>query len=116
MSKNERIQIWVAGGTYTDIKGFVIRDKVVVRGGFPNHGNPGETERIPLLSKSFKPADKYMELDRTKYETILQVSSQYLWNGNNLNPFTFAELRSFRKTVLYQPDVCLPTRCPKGGD
>ena len=116
LSKNERIQIWVAGGTYTDIKGFVIRDKVVVSGGFPNHGNPGETERIPLLSKSFKPADKYMELDRTKYETILQVSSQYLWNGNNLNPFTFGDLTSFRKTVLYQPDVCLPTRCPKGGD
>lgn len=88
LSKNEPIQIWVAGGTYTDIKGFVIRDKVVVSGGFPNHGNPGETERIPLLSKSFKPADKYMELDCTKYETILQVSSQYLWNGNNLNPFT----------------------------
>lgn len=116
LSKNERIQIWVAGGTYTDIKGFVIRDKVVVSGGFPNHGNPGETERIPLLSKSFKPADKYMELDRTKYETILQVSSQYLWNGNNLNPFTFGGLTSFRKTVLYQPDVCLPTRCPTGGD
>lgn len=117
LSKNERIQIWVAGGTYTDIKGFVIRDKVVVRGGFPNNGNPGETERIPLLSKSFKPADKYMELDRTKYETILQVSSQYLWNENNeLNPFTFEKLPSFRKTVLYQPDVCLPTRCPKGRD
>ena len=117
LSKNERIQIWVAGGTYTDIKGFVIRDKVVVSGGFPNHGNPGETERIPLLSKSFKPADKYMELDRTKYETILQVSSQYLWNENNeLNPFTFEKLPSFRKTVLYQPDVCLPTRCPKGRD
>lgn len=116
LSKNERIQIWVAGGTYTDIKGFVIRDKVVVRGGFPNNGNPGETERIPLLSKSFKPADKYMKLDRTKYETILQVSSQYLWNGNNLNPFTFGGLTSFRKTVLYQPDVCLPTRCPKGRD
>ena len=116
LSKNERIQIWVAGGTYTDIKGFVIRDKVVVRGGFPNNGSPGETERIPLLSKSFKPADKYMELDRTKYETILQVSSQYLWNGDNFNPFTFEGLSSFRKTVLYQPDVCLPTRCPKGGD
>lgn len=117
LSKNERIQIWVAGGTYTDIKGFVIRDKVVVSGGFPNNGNPGETERIPLLSKSFKPADKYMELDRTKYETILQVSSQYLWNENNeLNPFTFEKLPSFRKTVLYQPDVCLPTRCPKGRD
>lgn len=116
LSKNERIQIWVAGGTYTDIKGFVIRDKVVVSGGFPNYGNPGETERIPLLSKSFKPADKYMKLDRTKYETILQVSSQYLWNGNNLNPFPFGGLTSFRKTVLYQPDVCLPTRCPTGGD
>ncbi|MDY3848428.1 MAG: hypothetical protein SOZ58_08945 [Prevotella sp.] len=117
LSKDERIQVWVAGGTYTDIKGFVIRDKVVVSGGFPNNGNPGETERIPLLSKSFKPADKYMELDRTKYETILQVSSQYLWNENNeLNPFTFEKLPSFRKTVLYQPDVCLPTRCPKGRD
>lgn len=117
LSKDVRIQVWVAGGTYTDIKGFVIRDKVVVSGGFPNYGNPGETERIPLLSKSFKPADKYIKLDRTKYETILQVSSQYLWNENNdLNPFTFAGLKSFRKTVLYQPDVCLPTRCPTGGD
>ena len=117
LSKNERIQIWVAGGTYTDIKGFVIRDKVVVSGGFPNSGNPGETERIPLLSKSFKPADNYLSLDRTKYETILQVSSQYLWTSNgNINPFSFENLSSFRKTVLYQPDVCLPTRCPAGRD
>ena len=117
LSKDERIQVWVAGGTYTDIKGFVIRDKVVVSGGFPNSGNPGETERIPLLSKSFKPADNYLSLDRTKYETILQVSSQYLWTSNgNINPFSFENLSSFRKTVLYQPDVCLPTRCPAGGD
>lgn len=117
LSKDERIQVWVAGGTYTDIKGFVIRDKVVVSGGFPNSGNPGETERIPLLSKSFKPADNYLSLDRTKYETILQVSSQYLWNSNGqLNPISFAGLSQFRKTVLYQPDVCLPTRCPAGRD
>lgn len=117
LSKDERIQVWVAGGTYTDIKGFVIRDKVVVSGGFPNSGNPGETERIPLLSKSFKPADNYLSLDRTKYETILQVSSQYLWDSNGyLNPISFAGLSQFRKTVLYQPDVCLPTRCPAGGD
>lgn len=117
LSKDERIQVWVAGGTYTDIKGFVIRDKVVVSGGFPNSGNPGETERIPLLSKSFMPADNYLSLDRTKYETILQVSSQYLWDSNGqLNPISFAGLSQFRKTVLYQPDVCLPTRCPAGGD
>lgn len=117
LSKDERIQVWVAGGTYTDIKGFVIRDKVVVSGGFPNSGNPGETERIPLLSKSFNPADNYLSLDRSKYETILQVSSQYLWNSSgNLNPISFAGLSQLRKTVLYQPDVCLPTRCPAGGD
>lgn len=117
LSKNERIQVWVAGGTYTDIKGFVIRDKVVVSGGFPNYGNPGVSERIPLLSQSLKPAEKYSDLDRSKYETILQVSSQYLWNEKGeLNAFYFAGLSSFRKTVLYQPDVCLPTRCPKGGD
>ena len=117
LSKDERIQVWVAGGTYTDIKGFVIRDKVVVSGGFPNSGNPGETERIPLLSKSFNPADNYLSLDRSKYETILQVSSQYLWNSSgNLNPISFAGLSQLRKTVLYQPDVCLPTRCPTGGD
>lgn len=47
------LEVWVAGGTYTDYKGFVIRDSVTVKGGFPDvdTGCPGESERRPLLAK-----------------------------------------------------------------
>ena len=70
--------MWVAGGIYTDYKGYVIRDKVNVYGGFPNYGNPGNSERHPLLSSSVSVSISNSGLvdQIDKYETILQISSE----------------------------------------
>lgn len=48
------VQVWVAGGTYTDYKGFVIRDKVEVLGGFPASGAPGWTIVIRCFRNIFR--------------------------------------------------------------
>lgn len=108
-------QVWVAGGTYTDWKGFVIRDRVDVLGGFPNEGKPGADDRHPLLS-GYIPANKRdASLDKTKYETIIQVSSEKPYIENNDGSYSANNLPDrVRKHVLFQPDVCLPTLSPSG--
>ena len=108
-------QVWVAGGTYTDWKGFVIRDRVDVLGGFPNEGKPGADDRHPLLS-GYIPANKRdASLDKTKYETIIQVSSEKPYIENNDGSYSANNLPGrVRKHVLFQPDVCLPTLSPSG--
>ena len=53
----EPVVVWVGAGVYTDYKGFVIRDNVKVYGGFPHEGQPGESDRHPLLSQ-YVPARK----------------------------------------------------------
>lgn len=108
------IQVWVAGGTYTDWKGFVIRDKVTVKGGFPNEGAPGEDDRHPLLSAYISANEKDANLDKTKYETIIQVREDKPYTVNN-GVYAANGLPSrMRKPVLFQPDVCLPTVSPSG--
>ena len=107
--------VWVAGGTYTDYKGFVIRDKVNVLGGFPNEGTPGEDDRRPLISQYIPANEANAGLQKKKYETIIQIQSTapVTWNGNT--PKTVSGLPSrTRKPVLFQPDVCLPTQAPSG--
>ena len=114
-NQNENIQVWVAGGTYTDWKGFVIRDKVHVMGGFPNEGTPGENDRHPLLSSYISVNERDKDLVIEDYETIIQTraekpyvkNSNGIYSGNNL-------LQHVRKPVLFQPDVCLPTKSPSG--
>ena len=103
--------VWVAGGTYTDYKGFVIRDKVNVLGGFPKEGTPGEDDRRPLISQ-YIPAN---EANADKYETIIQIQSTapVTWNGNTPTAVSGLPSRT-RKPVLFQPDVCLPTKSPSG--
>lgn len=103
--------VWVAGGTYTDYKGFVIRDKVNVLGGFPNEGTPGEDDRRPLISQ-YIPAN---ETKKDKYETIIQIqaTAPVTWNGNTPTAVSGLPSRT-RKPVLFQPDVCLPTKSPSG--
>ena len=111
----EDMQVWVAGGTYTDYKGFVIRDRVNVLGGFPNVGTPGEDDRYPLLSTSIPANAAAADLDRSLYETIIQIqeTAPVTWNGNS--PTVVGGLPSnTRKPVLFQPDVCLPTLSPSG--
>lgn len=109
------IQVWVAGGTYTDWKGFVIRDKVTVKGGFPNVGAPGEDDRHPLLSNYISANEKDADLDKTKYETIIQVREDKPYTVNSSGEYAANGLPSrMRKPVLFQPDVCLPTVSPSG--
>lgn len=131
--KKDRVVVWVGAGIYTDYKGFVVRDKVEVIGGFPYEGYPGEDDRHPLLSQYVPARKEYENLVKTKYETILQIRKEspvYFKNGDKemwyqeKNP-TDGSNYDFTKTlinsgkterhyVLYQPDVCLPTWSPSG--
>ena len=131
--KKDWVVVWVGAGIYTDYKGFVVRDKVEVIGGFPYEGYPGEDDRHPLLSQYVPARKEYENLDKTKYETILQIRKEspvYFKNGDKemwyqeKNP-TDGSNYDFTKTlinsgkterhyVLYQPDVCLPTWSPSG--
>lgn len=131
--KKDRVVVWVGAGIYTDYKGFVIRDKVEVIGGFPYEGYPGEDDRHPLLSQYVPARKEYETLDKTKYETILQIRKEspvYFKNGDkemwyqedkpgdgSKYDFTKKLMNSGnteRHYVLYQPDVCLPTWSPSG--
>lgn len=131
--KKDRVVVWVGAGIYTDYKGFVVRDKVEVIGGFPYEGYPGEDDRHPLLSQYVPARKEYEKLDKTKYETILQIRKESpvyftnrekeMWyqedkpeDGSKYD-FTKKLMNSGnteRHYVLYQPDVCLPTWSPSG--
>ena len=118
------MEVWVGAGVYTDYKGFVIRDGVKVYGGFPKEGNPGEDDRLPLLSQYIQPRAQYAGKTRSDYETILQIQKECpikipdgssdpisevalandgFWDSNGQMQITS------RHYVLYQPDVCMPT-------
>lgn len=131
--KKDWVVVWVGAGIYTDYKGFVVRDKVEVIGGFPYEGYPGEDDRHPLLSQYVPARKEYETLDKTKYETILQIRKEspvYFKNGDkemwyqeknsgdgSKYDFTKKLMNSGnteRHYVLYQPDVCLPTWSPSG--
>lgn len=112
----EQRYVWVAGGTYTDYKGFVIRDKVDVLGGFPNVGTPGEDDRHPLISESIPANEADAALDKATYETIIQIQDKapYTYNSSNSTYSANGLPSQTRKPVLFQPDVCLPTKSPSG--
>lgn len=125
----ETRQVWVAAGTYTDYKGYVIRDRVEVYGGFPNSGSPGMNEREALVSQYIPLREEaiaggWTDADKARYETILQVRDQSMftrWNGytptvNWNGTGGYNDVKDYdgvlRKPVLFQPDVCLPTKAP----
>lgn len=131
--KKDSVVVWVGAGIYTDYKGFVIRDNVKVYGGFPYDGYPGEDDRHPLLSQYVPARKEYENLDKTKYETILQIRKEspvYFTNGekemwyqenkpSDGSNYDFTKTlinsgKTERHYVLYQPDVCLPTWSPSG--
>lgn len=131
--KKDRVVVWVGAGIYTDYKGFVVRDKVEVIGGFPYEGYPGEDDRHPLLSQYVPARKEYEKLEKTKYETILQIRKEspvYFTNGekemwyqenkpSDGSNYDFTKTlmnsgKTERHYVLYQPDVCLPTWSPSG--
>lgn len=107
-------EVWVGNGVYTDWKGFVIRDKVSVYGGFPisQGGTPGMKERKPLLSSSIPKSEMNESLDAQDYETIIQVSPNSPTKANDGSANFMSNTSNMRKYVLYQPDVCLPTLSP----
>lgn len=124
----DSVVVWVAGGVYTDYKGFVIRNGVKVYGGFCSEGNPSEDDRRPLLSQYVPARAGYEGLRKAQYETVLQVrketpvyltnSTREIWwsdgkssDGSNYDYFdkAYNANTTIRHTVLYQPDVCLPT-------
>lgn len=117
-SSADKKEVWIAGGTYTDYKGYVIRDKIIVYGGFPDFGTPGMDERHPLLSTSIpvSKTNQNLESQIAHYETILQISSteSVKNNGNFVSPADWLRNESsvIRRPVLRQPDVCLPTYGP----
>ncbi len=118
--ESRNIQVWVSGGTYTDYKGYVIRDQVDVYGGFPNEGTPGMDDRHPLLSTSIplREADEGLADQIEKYETIIQIQEEspvrwtyrdgYYYPSENQS----ATESKTRKPVLFQPDVCMTTYGP----
>ena len=131
--KKDSVVVWVGAGIYTDYKGFVIRDNVKVYGGFPYEGYPGEDDRHPLLSQYVPARKEYETLDKTKYETILQIRKESpvyfkhgdkeMWyqenNSGDGSKYDFTKKlmnsgNTERHYVLYQPDVCLPTWSPSG--
>ena len=131
--KKDRVVVWVGAGIYTDYKGFVVRDKVEVIGGFPYEGYPGEDDRHPLLSQYVPARKEYENLKKTKYETILQIRKESpvyfkkgdkeMWyqenNSGDGSKYDFTKKlmnsgNTERHYVLYQPDVCLPTWSPSG--
>ncbi len=109
----DSVEVWVGAGIYTDYKGFVIRDRVRVLGGFPDGETPGESDRHPLLSDYFAENSEDEGLSKRDYETILQVRKEtpVTWNGNTPSAQRwFSNLSGTqRHYVLYQPDKCLPT-------
>lgn len=106
----DSVEVWVGAGIYTDYKGFVIRDKVKVLGGFPNECTPGEDDRHPLLSDYISARDADEGLTKSDYETILQVRKETPVTWNNLTPSESDMFHGLNGTqrhyVLYQPDVC----------
>lgn len=113
----DSVEVWVGAGIYTDYKGFVIRDKVKVLGGFPKDGVPGESDRHPLISQYIPANDADKGLVKTDYETILQIRKEtpVKWNGYTGTPTSVVTgLGSIvrRRYVLFQPDVCLSTWAP----
>ena len=74
----DSVQVWVGDGKYSDYKGFVMRDKTTVMGGFPAStlGSPGLSERQALMSDvvNIPKSKAAQDLDPKDYETILQIS------------------------------------------
>ena len=72
----DRVQVWVGNGVYEDYKGFVMRDKVEVLGGFPasTYPSPSLNERHALVSNyvPLSTLNASLEDKKDQYETILQ--------------------------------------------
>ena len=117
-NKEDYVQVWVGHGTYEDYKGFVMRDKVTVMGGFPTDliASPGESERNALVASEvpLSKLRKKLEGQQSQYETILQIQGSRPYNDD----FSFnTSVRNYQdkdytasgtKTVETKSEVIIP--------
>jgi len=111
--KDDRVQVWVGNGIYEDYKGYVMRDKVEVYGGFPaqKYKAPGMIERQALVSEEVPLSSKasVKEEEKAQYETILQVFDQrpYVRNAplfEDANSSNYANKWAFNSNVILYKD------------
>ncbi len=92
----DSVQVWVGNGKYTDHKGFVMRNKTTVLGGFPAStvSTPGLSERIALMANGIHIPEAYANMDVDAYETILQIA--------DVNPYQKASV--IKNTIKFRSD------------
>lgn len=111
--KADRVQVWVGNGVYEDYKGYVMRDKVEVYGGFPaqKYKAPSMAERQALVSDEVPLSNKasVKEEEKAQYETILQVFDQrpYVRNAplfEDANSSNYTDKWAFNSDVILYKD------------
>lgn len=108
--ENERVQIWVAAGTYTqspakdsDPACFIIEEGVNVYGAFPATGNPGMDERKPL-------DDKFASI----LEPLnVSTGTSRISSGDRSTAADLHNQSSYIRRVLAQQNKYNPKRFPK---
>ena len=116
---DDYVQVWVGNGLYEDYKGFVMRDRVTVYGGFPTttYSTPGMTERHALVSTRIPLSviNAHLEGHQDDYETILQVQGtlpydkDYVFVDEAANYWDKDFEESGNKTVTTTTSVTIPT-------
>ena len=109
---SDYVQVWVGNGIYEDFKGYVMRSKVPVYGGFPasKYQAPGMSERHALVSVDVPLSELNSQLEDKKgdYETILQVQGQIPYikdNNKNIYRFNSNVIPSTFKDADYEQTV-----------
>lgn len=116
---DDRVQVWVGNGVYEDYKGYVMRDKVEVYGGFPaqKYKAPSMAERqalvsdsIPLSTKASVKAD-----EKDQYETVLQILDKKPYNASTLvfdNTVMLYRDKDYQesgnKTITTETEITIP--------
>lgn len=123
---DEYVQVWVGNGTYEDFKGFVMRNKTPVYGGFPAStiSTPGMNERHALVSSDVPLSEKNKSLNDKKsdYETILQVQDKRPYKddltfNSEVIPETFKDRdyeENGKKTITTTTVVTIPVYYQNG--
>lgn len=102
----DSVIVWISNGTFTDYKGYVMRDNTTVKGSFPAVKNgavltPGMNERQALMSNvvNIPKSKQAKDFDPVDYETILQIS--------NVNPKQDNENLNMQAVNAWDDDIAL---------
>ena len=102
----DSVIVWISNGTFTDYKGYVMRDNTTVKGSFPAVKNgavltPGMNERQALMSNvvNIPKSKQAKDFDPVDYETILQIS--------NVNPKQDNENLNMQAVNAWDDDIVL---------